>query len=134
MFDEVDKVGEIDYLKHKLNALSGGLQPQKTGYWQSLSDTCQKMSADQLKFVTGNSLVKEAESELMNAFNLFLFEKFKEEFANCDSLKPLCDKYLNSFQQANEIYLKKINETFEENKKLKEKIAEMEKEREAKGT
>lgn len=77
-----ERVGEIDYYKQQLAHLSHNqFGMAQADYWQRLTDYCNKMSADQQIFVNNNSKVQEARASMMEAFNLFLFERYKEDFA-----------------------------------------------------
>lgn len=126
MFKSLDKVGSIELLEEKIKCLDE--KQGKTSYWLKLSDKCAKMSADQLKFVSTNDKVVEAKSKMMEAFNLFLFEKYKDEFASNEMFTHLCDQYIDTIADVSVEYTENITKTLDENKELKAKIQQLQKE------
>lgn len=122
-----EKVGNnIDTLEQKLKTLEEKPLADKTGYWQRLSEHCSKMSADQLKYVNSNKEVSDTKNKMMEAFNLFLFEKYKEEFAQIETMKPLCDGYITAILKACDEYSDVLSRTLEECEELKKKLAKLE--------
>ena len=124
MFENFNKVGSIEVLERKLKELETPVN--KASYWQKLSDACAKMSSDQLNFVSNNDEVTEAKSRMMEAFNLYLFERFKEEFATTEMFAKCCDDYVDKIIDTASNYSESITKTLDENEKLKAKIAELE--------
>jgi cell division septum initiation protein DivIVA len=86
------------------------------------------MSADQLNYVSNNEEVLKTKSEMMTAFNLYLFERFKEEFASNDMFTNYCDDYVDKVLDVASNYSESIKQTLDENEKLKAKILKLEKE------
>lgn len=125
MFSKTDKVGSIEYLERKLQQL-GESQANNTGYWLKLSEHCSKLSSDQLKYVNSCDKVKKAKSKMMDAFNLYLFEKFKDEFAKLPNMQTICDDYIESIINATDDYSNNVQNALLENEKLKQRIAELE--------
>lgn len=127
MFKSTDKVGNIELLEHKLKNLEEQSSTNKTDYWQKLSDVCSKLSADQLNYINNSEKVIDKKNKMMEAFNLFLFEKYKNDFVEIEAFKNLCDDYVDTIQDVIKDYSKQVENTIEENKKLKQKLAELEK-------
>jgi len=125
MFSKTDKVGSIEYLEHKLQEL-GNSSANNASYWLKLSEHCAKLSSDQLKFVHNCDKVKKTKSKMMDAFNLYLFEKFKDEFAKFPNFQPLCDDYVESIISATDDYSNNVQNALLENEQLKQRIAELE--------
>lgn len=121
-----DKVGNIKNLEQQLKSLESKTSTNSTGYWQILSSNCEKMSADQLNFINSNNKVIECKAKMMEAFNLFLFERYKEDFAQVETIRPICDEYINIILQVADEYGDVMKRTLEENEKLKAKIQELE--------
>ena len=122
-----ERVGEIDYYKQQLAHLSHNqFGMAQAGYWQRLTDYCNKMSADQQIFVNNNSKVQEARASMMEAFNLFLFERYKEDFAQVENFQKLCDTYIDTVIETSKDYSKQVLNTANENANLKARIAELE--------
>lgn len=121
-----DKVGNIKNLEQQLKSLESKTSTNSTGYWQILSSNCEKMSADQLNFINSNNKVIECKAKMMEAFNLFLFEKYKDDFAQVETIRPICDEYINTILQVADDYGDVMKRTLEENVKLKARIEELE--------
>jgi len=97
----------------------------KTSYWTKLSDLCSKMSADQLNYANTSEEVLKAKSKMVEAFNLFLFETFKEEFVKVEAFEKLSDKYIKEFEKAADEFSKNISDVMNENERLKEEIKKL---------
>ena len=123
---ESDRVGNIELLEHKLKNLEDKTSTSKSGYWQKLSDICSKLSADQLNYVTNNQNVIMTKNKMMEAFSLYLFEKYKDDFAEIQTFQTVCDDYIDTIEDTIKEYSNKVTSTFEENKILKNKISELE--------
>ena len=125
MFESFNKVGTIETLEQKLKQLEQK-PASKSSYWQKLSDTCAKMSADQLNYVQNSEEVLKAKSQVMEAFNLYLFEKFKDDFVEVEMFTKLCDEYVDTITDIAQRYSEGVIKTLDENKELKAKIKELE--------
>lgn len=127
MFKSYDKVGNIEALEQQI-AQEEGKSPElnKSGYWQKLSSYCKNMSADQLNFINNNEKVRQKRALMMEAFNLYLFEKYKNEFSSLENVQPICDDYIDAITKCSEEYSEKAIHAVEENETLKAKIAELE--------
>ena len=121
-----DKVGNIKNLEQQLKSLESKTSSNSSGYWQILSSNCEKMSADQLNFINSNTKVIECKAKMMEAFNLFMFEKYKDDFAQVETIRPICDEYINTILQVADEYGDVMKRTLEENEKLKARIEELE--------
>lgn len=124
MFESFNKVGTIETLEQKLKQLEK--PASKSSYWQKLSDMCAKMSADQLNYVQNSEEVLKAKSQVMEAFNLYLFEKFKDDFVEVEMFTKLCDEYVDTITDIAQRYSDGVIKTLDENKELKAKIKELE--------
>ena len=124
MFESFNKVGNIETLEQKLKQLEK--PASKSSYWQKLSDTCAKMSADQLNYVQNSEEVLKAKSQVMEAFNLYLFEKFKDDFVEVEMFTKLCDEYVDTITDIAQRYSDGVIKTLDENKELRAKIKELE--------
>jgi hypothetical protein len=131
MYD-IEKVGNnIEILEQKLKELGNKTPTDKIGYWHKLSSHCSKMSADQLKYIEKNKNVVETQKKMMDAFNLFLFEKYKEDFAEIEAFKPLCESYVNTVLSTCDEYADVLTRTLEENEELKKRISNLERKQNA---
>lgn len=62
----------------------------------------------------------------MEAFNLYLFERLKDEFVQLDSFRKLCDDYVDTVIATSKEYSEKVAQAVDENTSLKARIAELE--------
>ena len=132
MFND-GRVGEIEYYKQQLANLGQNNVPVKQeSYWQKLTDYCSKMSADQQSFVNNSREVRDSRAKMMEAFNLYLFERHKDEFIQLDDFRGLCDKYVDSVITTSKEYSAQVARTADENVSLKARVAELERKLNAK--
>lgn len=132
MFND-ERVGEIEYYKQQLANLGQNNVPVKQeSYWQKLTDYCSKMSADQQSFVNNSKEVRDSRANMMEAFNLYLFERYKDEFVQLDDFRELCDGYVDSVLSVSKEYSAQVARTADENASLKAQIAELERKLNAK--
>ena len=132
MFND-GRVGEIEYYKQQLANLGQNNVPVKQeSYWQKLTDYCSKMSADQQSFVNNSKEVRDSRAKMMEAFNLYLFERYKDEFIQLDDFRELCDRYVDSVLSTSKEYSAQVARTADENVSLKARIAELERKLNAK--
>lgn len=132
MFND-GRVGEIEYYKQQLANLGQNNVPVKQeSYWQKLTDYCSKMSADQQSFVNNSKEVRDSRVKMMEAFNLYLFERHKDEFIQLDDFRELCDRYVDSVLSTSKEYSAQVARTADENVSLKARIAELERKLNAK--
>lgn len=124
MFESFNKVGSIETLEQKLKQLEK--PANDTSYWQKLSDMCAKMSADQLNYVQNSEEVIGAKTRMMEAFSLYLFEKFKDDFVEVEMFTKLCDEYVDTITDIAQRYSDGVIKTLDENKELKARIKELE--------
>ena len=71
--------------------------------------------------------VKKAYSQMMEAFNLFLFETLKEQFASNAIFTKCCDKYIDSVQDALNDYQNNMSKLRQEYDKLKGELEQIKK-------
>lgn len=126
MFND-GRVGEIEYYKQQIaNLGQNNVTVKQESYWQKLTDYCSKMSADQQSFVNNSKEVRDSRAKMMEAFSLYLFERYKDEFIQLDNFRGLCDDYVNSVIDTSKEYSVQVARTADENKSLKARIAELE--------
>lgn len=132
MFND-GRVGEIEYYKQQLaNLGQNNVSVKQESYWQKLTDYCSKMSADQQSFVNNSKEVLDSRAKMMEAFNLYLFERHKDEFIQLDDFRELCDRYVDSVLSTSKEYSAQVARTADENVSLKARIAELERKLNAK--
>lgn len=97
----------------------------KPSCWSRLQDAAGSMDASQTSFVMSQDSVKLSYKELMDSFNSFLFERFKEEFASVPTFQPIINKYIDSVIQSAQDYGKHTVEIEEENRRLKKELEDL---------
>lgn len=102
------------------------MEPQKQDCWQRLTDYYSKISSDQRLFVESHEAVIAAQRQLMEAFSLFLFIKFKGEMCQEAAFQKFCDTYVEAIIEAGNGYAERIANVLDENQELKARIAELE--------
>lgn len=120
------RVGVTEEYKNSLGFTGVLNTPGPNDYWQKLSDYYSKMSADQQNFVCSNEKVLASKAKMMEAFNLFIFERYKDEFVKLDGFRKLCDEYVDAVIAVSQEYSDYMTSTVEENESLKAKVAELE--------
>ena len=125
MNEALNRVGRIELLEKQINNLN--VQENPTSYWQKLSKMCENLSSDQQEYINTSDEVKKAKLQMMEAFNLFLFESFKEQFASNDFFLKYCNEYIYKVQDALNDYKSNMSRVIEENKKLKEELEQVKK-------
>lgn len=63
-------------------------------------------------------------ADMMESFNSFLFEKFKEGFSAVPAFQPTIERYVNTILESSQEYGKRTKELEEENKRLKQQLEE----------
>ena len=125
MLEAENKVGKIEALQQQLKDLN--VQGNQTSYWLKLSKMCENLSSDQQEYINTNEEVKKAYSQMMEAFNLFLFETLKEQFASSVIFTKCCDKYIDSVQDALNDYQNNMSKLRQEYDKLKGELEQIKK-------
>jgi hypothetical protein len=93
-------------------------------YWDRLKDSAGSMDVAQVTYVMSQDSVKEAYRVMMESFNNFLFEKFKEDFSTIPAYQPCVETYVDTVIQTAQSYGKHTQELEEENKRLKQQLEE----------
>ena len=125
MLEAENKVGKIEALQQQLKDLNA--QANQTSYWLKLSKMCENLSSDQQEYINTSEEVKKAKAQMVEAFNLFLFENFKEQFANNETFLKYCDRYVDSIQDAISDYQSNMRKIIDENIRLKNELNEIKK-------
>ena len=125
MLEAENKVGKIEALQQQLKDLNA--QANQTSYWLKLSKMCENLSSDQQEYISTSEEVKKAKAQMVEAFNLFLFENFKEQFASNETFLKYCDRYVDSIQDAISDYRNNMKKIIDENIRLKNELNEIKK-------
>lgn len=96
----------------------------KSVIWGILDDKTKELSEQDIAAINSSPEVKNRLAEMMNAFTgMFLFAKYRDEFAGIPAFRPLCDKYISAVLDAKAARYKRTAELEEENQRLKEELA-----------
>lgn len=101
------------------------LEQPKSTCWDRLKDAAGAMDASQTSFVMSQESVKQSYKEMMDSFNSFLFERFKEEFGTIPAFQPIVNKYIDSVIQSAQEYGKHTADVEEENRRLRKELEEL---------
>lgn len=113
----LDGMKALDTLKQMVD------KPQQK-YWSRLKDSTDKMDIAQCTYVMSQDSVKEKYREMMESFNSFLFEKFKEDFSAIPTFQPAVEGYVDAILKSAQDYGKHTQDLEEENKRLKQQLEE----------
>ena len=111
--------------KNSLDAIKKVVDKPQTKYWERLKDATGAMDVAQITWVMSQKEVKEAYDRLMAAFNSYIFERYKEDFAGIKAYQPLVDDYINTIIKSAEHFGQHAKDLEAENEKLKQQIAEL---------
>lgn len=108
-----------------LNALKQMVDQPVESQWKRLQDNTSSMPSAQQAYVMSQENVQKSYEKMMESFNTFLFERFKEDFSAVPAFKPVIDDYIDSVLTTAQEYGKHTVELEQENKKLKQMIEEL---------
>jgi cell division septum initiation protein DivIVA len=117
------KVGTIEALQKQIQDLNAQAE-NKTSYWMKLDRMCENLRSDQQRHLNTCNEVIKAKEQLVDSFNLFLFENFREQFAASEKYKIVCDNYIDSIQDSLTDYSTNMEKLREENEKLRKLLEE----------
>lgn len=93
--------------------------------WSVLDNRTKEMTEQDILAINSNSEVNTVREEMLNAFvGMFLFGKYRDEFASIPSFRPICDKYISTVLSVKSDIYKKNVSLEEENKRLKQELKE----------
>ena len=125
MNEALNRVGKIELLEKQIKNLN--VQENQTSYWTKLDKLSQSLSSDQQEYLNNSEDVKKAKSQMVEAFSLFLFKNFREQFAASNEFKIYCDKYVDSIEDTLNDFKINISKLREENEKLKGELEQIKK-------
>ena len=90
------KIDAIEEFRQKLHQIENqGSVPVRAPVWQRFDDLVNKMSNDQQAFVNSSEKALAKRQELMQTFNDWMFERFKDEFVQIPMFAGLAEEYVN---------------------------------------
>lgn len=112
-----DKIKELE---SKILSLQG----QNTNpIWSLLDDNTKNLTQQEIDCINNDKSVSKARSKMIDAFvSLFLFAKFRDEFANIPTFKALCEQYVNAIMNVKNKLHKQNIDLITENERLKAEI------------
>ena len=111
--------------KSSLETIKETMGESKKNYFARLKDATGAMDISQVTWVMQQEAVKISYAEMLNAFNAYLFERFKEDFAAIKTYQPVIDKYINTVINSAQKFSEHTKELESENERLKQQIAEL---------
>lgn len=113
----------IAELEKKIQLLNNTTQKQTDSVWSVLDDRTKGLTAQEVEAIMSSKEVLQSKGKMLDAFvQMFLFSKYRNEFINIPSFRPLCEEYVNSVLNAKSGLYKHSIELEEENKRLKEEL------------
>ena len=103
-------------------SLSEAVEPSP---WKQLQDLTEKMSEEQISWTLAQPEVKKVKEDLFNAFNSWIFERFKEEFSREKAYQPLVQSYISTVISSGEAFGQKAKNLAEENARLRKELEEL---------
>lgn len=117
-----DRIGELEA---KLAMLQQNQNVSaKSVIWGVLDDKTRDLSEKDIAAINSSPEVKSRLEEMMGAFTgMFLFGKYRDEFAAIPAFRPMCDKYIAAVLDAKAARYQHTAELEAENQRLKEELA-----------
>jgi len=94
--------------------------------WARLQDATAKMSQEQISWTLAQPEVEKAKWLLFEAFQGWLFERWKEDFSKVETYRPLVESYISTVISSAEGFGQKALGLEAENAELRRRIAELE--------
>lgn len=117
----MDKIKELEQKIAELNNKGS----ENNSVWSVLDNRTKELTEQDITAINSSSEVKSVKEEMLNSFvGMFLFSKFRDEFASIPSFRPLCDKYISTVLSVKSDIYKKNVTLEEENRKLRQELEE----------
>lgn len=117
----MDKIKELEQRIANIN----NSNKETNSVWSVLDNRTKEMTQQDIDAINSNSEVNAVREEMLNAFvGMFLFGKYRDEFASIPSFRPVCDKYISTVLSVKSDIYKKNVSLEEENKRLKQELEE----------
>lgn len=94
-------------------------------HWKRLQDATNSIDMSQSNWIMSQESVKSAYGDLMQAFQHYLFERFKDDFAGLPLYQDIISKYVDSVLSAAQGFAKRTEQLERENAELKKKLEEL---------
>lgn len=94
-------------------------------HWKRLQDATSSIDMSQSNWIMSQDNVKSAYGDLMQAFQHYLFERFKDDFAGLPLYQDIISKYVDSVLAAAQGFAKRTAQLEKENEELKQKLQEL---------
>lgn len=115
----MDNIKELEKKIAELNKK----ETDSNSVWSVLDNRTKEMTEQDILAINSNSEVNTVREEMLNAFvGMFLFGKYRDEFASIPSFRPICDKYISTVLSVKSDIYKKNVSLEEENKRLKQEL------------
>lgn len=97
-----------------------------TDQWKRLQDATVSIDMAQATWIMSQEPVKSSYENMMTAFNHYLFEKFKDDFASLSPYHDIVNTYVESILTTAQKYAKHTEQLAKENEELKQRLKELE--------
>lgn len=112
-------------LEHRINIYKEGAQTEIRPVWKRFNDLVQQMSDDQRSYVSNHDAVVGERLKMMQTFNDWMFEKYKNEFVSIPSFDSLAQGYVEAVASTAQEFGAKTAALRQENAQLRQELDEL---------
>lgn len=120
----MDNITELEKRISELK--NNGSNKSSNSIWNVLDNRTKELTEQDIIAINSSEDVRKVKEEMLSSFvGMFLFSKYRDEFASIPSFRPICDKYISSVLSVKSDIYKKNLSLEEENKKLKQELQQL---------
>ena len=110
-------------LEKRISIYKEGSKTEVQPVWKRFNDLIQQMSDDQKAYVGNHDLVIAERQKMMQTFNDWMFEKYKNEFVTIPSFDSLAQGYVEAVASTAQEFGAKTAALRQENDELRKELA-----------
>lgn len=110
-------------LEKRISIYKEGAKTEVQPVWKRFNDLIQQMSDDQKAYVGNHDLVIAERQKMMQTFNDWMFEKYKNEFVTIPSFDSLAQGYVEAVASTAQEFGAKTAALRQENDELRKELA-----------
>lgn len=112
-------------LERRISIYQEGTKAEVQPVWKRFNDLIQQMSDDQKAYVGNHDLVIAERQKMMQTFNDWMFEKYKNEFVMIPSFDSLAQGYVEAVASTAQEFGAKTAALRQENDELRRELDEL---------
>lgn len=117
----------IDGLEQKLAGYKNSQKAEVQPIWKRFNDLIQQMSDDQKSYVANHEFVVGEKHKMMQVFNEWIFEKYKNEFVTISGFDSIAQGYVEAVASTAQEFGQKSAALRQENEQLRRELDELKK-------